>query len=98
LQDRPVFHVRRRRFAIFNGAMSPPRPRWAHSGRSLHFLADPYEVDALREDGRFAPSPHHGDRGWLALRLDRGGVDWDEVAELLESAHDQVVPRAGSAR
>ncbi|HEV7721608.1 MAG TPA: hypothetical protein VGO60_10000 [Iamia sp.] len=42
---------------------------------------------------RFAPSPHHGDRGWMALRLD-GRVDWDEIAELLESAHRQVAPRA----
>jgi len=54
LQNRPLFHVRRR---------------------------------------RFAPSPHHGGRGWLALRLDRGDLDWDEIAELLESAYRQVAPR-----
>jgi predicted DNA-binding protein (MmcQ/YjbR family) len=93
LQDRPLFHVRRRRFAIFNGSGSPPRARWAHSGRSLHFLADPLELDALRADRRFAPSPHHGDRGWMAVRLDRGDVDWTEVAELLDAAYRQVVPR-----
>ena len=90
LQGRPLFRVRRRRFAIFNGLGSPRRPRWDGSGRSLHFLSDPSERDALGHDPRFARSPHHGSRGWLALRLD-GAVDWSEVAELLESAHRQVV-------
>ena len=95
LQARPLFRVGRRRFAIFNGAASDDRPRWATSGRSLHFLADPSEIDALRHDGRFSPSPHHGDRGWLALRLeDASTVDWIEVAELLGSAYQQVAPRA----
>jgi predicted DNA-binding protein (MmcQ/YjbR family) len=92
LQGRPLFRVGRRRFAIFNGAGSPPRPRWSTSGQSLHFLTDPLEVDALRQDRRFAASPHHGHRGWMALRLD-GDIDWVEVAELLESAYQQVVPR-----
>ena len=95
LQGRPLFRVGRRRFALFNGAASPPRPRWSSSGRSLHFLADPLEIDALRQDGRFTTSPHHGDRGWTALRLDGADVDWREVAELLESAHRQVSQGVG---
>jgi predicted DNA-binding protein (MmcQ/YjbR family) len=90
LQDRPLFVVGRRRFAIFNGESSSARSRWDGSGRSIHFLSDPSERDALAQDPRFTPSPHHGDRGWMALRLDRGDVDWDEVAELLESAYRQV--------
>jgi predicted DNA-binding protein (MmcQ/YjbR family) len=89
LQGRPLFRVGRRRFAIFNGLDSPPRPRWAVSGRSLHFLSDPSERDALRQDPRFVTSPHHGDRGWFAVVLD-GAVDWRELAELLQSAHRQV--------
>lgn len=93
LQSRPLFRVGRRRFALFNGDVSPPRPRWNASGRSLHFLADPLELDALRQDDRFAASPHHGHRGWLAMRLD-GDVDWAEIAELLESAYRQVLPRS----
>ena len=98
LQNRPLFRVRKRRFAIFNGAGSPPRPRWSSSGRSLHFLTDPLEVEALRQDRRFAPSPHHGERGWMALRLDAQDVDWDEVAELLESAYRQVLPRTSTTK
>jgi predicted DNA-binding protein (MmcQ/YjbR family) len=92
LQDRPLFRVGRRRFAIFNGASSRPRQRWAAAGRSLHFLSDPDEVDALRRDGRFTASPHHGHAGWLALPLD-ASVEWTEVAELVDAAYRQVVPR-----
>jgi predicted DNA-binding protein (MmcQ/YjbR family) len=92
LQDRPLFHVRRRRFAIFNGASSPPRRRWAGAGRSLHFLSDPSEREALLHDARFARSPHHGDRGWLAIQID-SDTDWQEVAELVAAAYEQVVPR-----
>lgn len=94
LQRRPLFRVGRRRFAIFNGASYDSRPRWAASGRSLHFLADPCEIAGLQHDDRFSPSPHHGDRGWLALEMPHAEIiDWDEVGELLESAYLQVAPR-----
>lgn len=91
LQDRPLFHVSRRRFAIFNGDSSPSRPRWNASGRSVHFLSDPAEREALLQDPRFTRSPHHGDRGWLAIRVDPDAVDWQELTELLHAAHEQVV-------
>lgn len=93
LQDRPLFHVSRRRFAIFNGESSPARPRWAAAGRSIHFLSDPSEREALLQDGRFTESPHHGDRGWLAIQVESDNVDWAELAELLEAAHAQASPR-----
>jgi predicted DNA-binding protein (MmcQ/YjbR family) len=93
LQDRPLFHVGRRRFAIFNGASSPPRKRWAAAGRSVHFLSDPLERQALLHDARFTRSPHHGDRGWLAVWLEEGNVEWAELEELLTAAHEQVAPR-----
>ena len=93
LQDRPLFHVRRRRFAIFNGESSPARKRWRDAGRSLHFLSDPLERDALLQDPRFRPSPHHGDRGWLMIRVDADTADWQELRELLAAAYEQVVSR-----
>lgn len=89
LQGRPLFRVGRRRFAIFNGLGSPSLPRWEASGRSLHFLSDPSERDALHQDPRFESSPHHGASGWFAVRLD-ATVDWSELAELLHSAHRHV--------
>jgi predicted DNA-binding protein (MmcQ/YjbR family) len=93
IQGRPLFRVGKYRFAIFNSAWAPPRARWANSGCSLHFLADPSEADALRGDPRFSPSPHHGDRGWFAVCLDEPRPDWTEIEELLTSAHAQVSRR-----
>ena len=93
LQGRPLFRVRRRRFAIVNGATAPARPRWEGFGRSLHVLTEPTEQEALRHDPRFEPSPHHGDRGWMALRLDRAPVDRDEIAELLEAGYRRAAGR-----
>ena len=97
LQDRPLFRVGRRRFALFNGSGSPARPRWDGCGQSLHFLADPVEAEALRHDPRFAASPHHGDRGWMRCRLDAPDVDWREIAELLEQAYRMVAKEKRSA-
>jgi predicted DNA-binding protein (MmcQ/YjbR family) len=93
LQDRPLFRVRTRRFALFNGASSPRRMRWNGFGRSVHFVTDPQEREALREDRRFTVSPHHGDRGWMAVSLE-DPVDWTELAELLEAGYRHVASRA----
>jgi predicted DNA-binding protein (MmcQ/YjbR family) len=93
LQDRPLFRVRKKRFAIFNGLLSPMRPRWQSFGPSLHFVTEPQERHALRQDSRFTTSPHHGDRGWMALGLEGDRTDWREVAELLETAYRQVASR-----
>src|SRR5258707_15254102 len=34
-----------------------------------------------------------GPRGWVALRLDVGAVDWDEAAELLHESYRLVAPQ-----
>lgn len=93
LQNRPLFRVRTKRFAIFNGDSSPMRPRWRAFGRSLHFVTDPEERPALSADARFRVSPHHGDRGWMALDLAVDDIDWAEIAELLETAYRYVASR-----
>lgn len=36
---------------------------------------------------------HHG---WVALRLDRGVVDWEEVSELLKGSYLLVAPKFSS--
>jgi hypothetical protein len=96
LQDRPLFVVGRRRFALLNGASSPPRPRWDGWGRSVHLLTAADERPALVADPRFAPSPHHGDRGWLAV--DPDAVGRTELAELLDAAYRAAAPAALVAR
>lgn len=92
LQDRPLFHVRRRRFAILNGDASPPRMRWAAFGSSLHFANDPDHARRLLSDPRFRESPHHGFRGWRALDLTHE-IDWTVVGDLLEHAYRSVAPK-----
>jgi phosphoribosylglycinamide formyltransferase-1 len=37
-------------------------------------------------------------RGWVALRLDVGKVDWDEVKELLVGSYRLVAPKGLAAR
>jgi len=66
----------------------------------LHFVTDPAERDALRQDERFVESPHHGDRGWLSVRVDND-LDWVEVAGIRghiadgRIAHFQVSIKVG---
>jgi hypothetical protein len=40
---------------------------------------------------RFFRPPYVGGRGWLGVRLDRG-LDWDELAGILEDAYAEVAP------
>jgi hypothetical protein len=47
-------------------------------------------VDADPE--RFFVPPYVGNRGWLGVRLDRG-VDWDQIADLVEDAYRMVAPK-----
>jgi hypothetical protein len=34
-----------------------------------------------------------GPRGWVALRLDRGEIDWEEVEELVSGSYRSVAPK-----
>jgi hypothetical protein len=40
---------------------------------------------------RFFRPPYVGHRGWLGVRLDRG-LDWDELAGIVEDAYAEVAP------
>ena len=42
---------------------------------------------------RFYLPAYIGSRGWVALRLDVGKVDWKEVKELLLSSYTLVAPK-----
>jgi hypothetical protein len=46
-------------------------------------------VDADAE--RFFRPPYVGHRGWLGVRLDHG-LDWDELAGIVEDAYAEVAP------
>jgi len=89
LQDRPLFHVRRRRFAIYNCIDAPYRKRWEGFGRSLHFATSPDQKVHLSADTRFVESPHHGFRGWMSVGLDDES-NWRELNDLLLFAYRHV--------
>ncbi len=42
---------------------------------------------------RFYLPAYIGSRGWVALRLDVGKIDWEEVRELLLSSYTLVAPK-----
>jgi len=42
---------------------------------------------------RFYLPAYIASRGWVALRLDVGKIDWDEVSELLTSSYTLIAPR-----
>jgi hypothetical protein len=42
---------------------------------------------------RFYMPAYVGPRGWVALHLDRGAVDWNEVAELVKTSYQSVAPK-----
>jgi predicted DNA-binding protein (MmcQ/YjbR family) len=48
---------------------------------------------ASREPERFYLPAYIGHRGWFGLRLDLGGVDWQEVRNLVELSYDLAAPK-----
>jgi hypothetical protein len=52
---------------------------------------------AAQPDRFYMPS-YIGPRGWVALRLDRGEVDWEEVDELLRDSYRRTAPKTLAAK
>jgi hypothetical protein len=57
--------------------------------------AAPGEQQALvaADPARYYRPAYLGARGWVAVRLDTGDVDWDEVAELALDAWRRTAPK-----
>lgn len=49
---------------------------------------------ARREPKRFYLPAYIGPRGWFGLRLDRGRVDWREVAEVVTRSYRLTAPKS----
>jgi phosphoribosylglycinamide formyltransferase-1 len=45
------------------------------------------------DPGKFYLPAYIGSRGWVALRLDTGDVDWEEVADLIEGSYQLTAPK-----
>jgi phosphoribosylglycinamide formyltransferase-1 len=48
---------------------------------------------AAAQPDRFYLPAYIGPKGWVALRLDAGEVDWEEVAELVGCSYQLVAPK-----
>jgi len=53
---------------------------------------------AASDPGRFYIPAYIGPKGWVALRLDRGEVDWGEVEELVRTSFLLVAPKRLAAQ
>ncbi len=49
---------------------------------------------ASAQPERFYLPAYIGPRGWIALRLDRGEIDWDEVSELVRLSYRLIAPKS----
>ena len=84
-----VFRVRKKVFAYFLND---------HHGDGIVAVACkalPGDNSALAaaQPGRFYLPAYVGSRGWVALRLDVGKIDWDEVSELLAGSYQITAPK-----
>jgi hypothetical protein len=67
-----------------------------HDDRLAFWCAAPdgaQELLVSSHPDRFFRPPYVGIRGWLGVRLDVPGVDWDQIAELVAEAYRTVAPR-----
>jgi predicted DNA-binding protein (MmcQ/YjbR family) len=79
---RPTFRAGKKIFAVFTGS--------EEDRYTVIFKPDAEERPALLGDDRFYSPPYWGPGGWLGLDLTAGPVDWDEVAELVETSYRHV--------
>jgi predicted DNA-binding protein (MmcQ/YjbR family) len=87
--DHAAFLVRKRTFAYFLNN---------HHGDGIVSIACkalPGENTALAgaQPTRFYLPAYVGSRGWIALRLDLGEIDWEEVGELVKGSYRLVAPK-----
>jgi predicted DNA-binding protein (MmcQ/YjbR family) len=50
------------------------------------------------QPARFYMPAYIGPKGWVALRLDRGAVNWKEVADLAKTSYRLVAPKSLAAK
>jgi hypothetical protein len=54
-------------------------------GDNIHLIA--------ANPGKFYMPAYIGPRGWVALRLDAGEIDWEEVTELVTGSYRALAPK-----
>jgi predicted DNA-binding protein (MmcQ/YjbR family) len=61
-------------------------------------LPGDHKLLAASDSSRFYLPAYIGSRGWVAMRLDVGKVDWDEVSELIALSYKLAAPKSLGAR
>ena len=61
------------------------------SGRTSALPGDNSALVAAQPDRFYLPA-YIGPRGWVALRLDVGETDWQEVGELIAGSYRLIAP------
>lgn len=93
---RPTFRVGKI-FCLFGSEEKlPDGTRRAHPA-SVVVKAEPTELAALDEDGRFFVPRYWGPFGWRGVDLDTDRIDADEVAELVDASYRLVAPKRAVA-
>lgn len=90
---RPNFFTRKV-FAIFGGSLKGDHDAPV-ARRSLLFLPDRSEREALAQDERFFVPAYLSPSGWLGMTFHEvpvDAVDWVEVAELVEMSYRLTAP------
>jgi len=87
--DHAAFRVRKKTFAYFLNN---------HHGDRIvavtcKVLPGGNAALAKAQPARFYIPSYVGPRGWVALRLDVGEIDWDEVSRLVGGSYQLVAPR-----
>ncbi|MCH9815142.1 MAG: MmcQ/YjbR family DNA-binding protein [Actinomycetia bacterium] len=77
---RPTFRAGKKIFVTYHAGPDHPS--------AIIIKPDPEDEAALRADSRFFVPKYW--TTWLAVDLDASDIEWDEVAELLESSYRQV--------
>lgn len=87
---RPWFRTVRG-FAVFGGSVRGAAAEPLDA--ALLVKAEPQERPALLQDPRFFEPAYLWSSGWVGTDLAAGGVDWAEVAELVQSSYRSTAPR-----
>jgi hypothetical protein len=65
----------------------------AARSRGVRELATAFVAHSRGSHADFRSRAYIGPRGWVALRLDRGAIDWKEVAELVAGSYQLTTPK-----
>jgi predicted DNA-binding protein (MmcQ/YjbR family) len=88
---RPAFFTKKV-FAYYGGSLKVDGA-WVQHPQAVIVLPDGDDRVALLADPRSFVPAYLGPSGWIGVDLD-GGVDWTEVAELLDASYRLTAPKA----